>query len=60
MEMILDHLKEVSAHTWVAPYNLAVIYAGPAENEQAFGLLDQAYKGRSYYLATLFGDGLTR
>jgi TolB-like protein/Tfp pilus assembly protein PilF len=49
---ILDHLKEVSAHSWVAPYNSAVIYAGLGDKNQAFALLDQAYKDRSYYLAT--------
>jgi eukaryotic-like serine/threonine-protein kinase len=51
-QKILDHLKEVSAHEWVAPYNIAVIYAGLGEKEQAFALLDQAYKDRSYYLPT--------
>ena len=51
-QKILDHLKEVSAHRWVAPYNVAVIYAGLGNKDQAFALLDQAYKDRSYYLAT--------
>ena len=51
-QKILDHLKEVSAHSWVAPYNSAVIYAGLGDKDQAFALLDQAYKDRSYYLAT--------
>ena len=27
-QKILDHLKEVSAHRWVAPHNIAVIHAG--------------------------------
>ena len=51
-QKILDHLKEVSAHSWVAPYNIAVIYAGLGDKDQAFALLDQAYKDRSYYLPT--------
>ena len=51
-QKILDHLKEVSAHSWVAPYNVAVIYAGLGDKDQAFALLDQAYKDRSYYLPT--------
>jgi len=51
-QKILDHLKEVSAHSWVAPYNSAVIYAGLGDRNQAFALLDQAYKDRSYYLPT--------
>ena len=51
-QKILDHLKEVSAHSWVAPYNIAVIYAGLGQKDRAFALLDQAYKDRSYYLPT--------
>jgi len=51
-QKILDHLKEVSAHSWVAPYNVAVIHAGLGHKDQAFALLDQAYKDRSYYLPT--------
>ncbi len=37
-QKMLDHLKELSAHTWVAPYNVAVIYAGLGEKDQAFRL----------------------
>jgi TolB-like protein/Flp pilus assembly protein TadD len=51
-QKVLDHLKELSAHGWVAPYNVAVIYAGLGEKDQAFALLEQAYKDRSYYMAT--------
>ena len=49
-QKVLDHLKELSAHHWVAPYNVAVIYAGLGEKEQAFALLERAYEDRSYYL----------
>jgi TolB-like protein/Tfp pilus assembly protein PilF len=51
-QKVLDHLKELSAHGWVAPYNVAVIYAGLGEKDRAFALLEQAYKDRSYYVAT--------
>jgi len=51
-QKILDHLKEVSAHSWVAPYNVAVIYAGLGDKDRAFALLEQAFKDRSYYLPT--------
>jgi serine/threonine protein kinase/Flp pilus assembly protein TadD len=51
-QKVLEHLKGVSEHSWVAPYNIAVIYAGLGEKEQAFAFLDQAYKDRSYYLPT--------
>lgn len=49
-QKIIDHLKQVSAHSWVAPYNIAVIDAGLGHKDQAFAALDQAYKDRSYYL----------
>ena len=49
-QKVLDHLKELSAHHWVAPYNVAVIYAGLGEKDQAFALLERAYQDRSYYL----------
>ncbi len=51
-QKVLDHLKELSAHSWVAAYNAAVIYAGLGERDQAFALLERAYKDRSYYMAT--------
>jgi Flp pilus assembly protein TadD len=51
-QKILDYLKEVSAHSWVAPYNFAVIHAGLGHKDQAFALLDHADKDRSYYLPT--------
>jgi tetratricopeptide (TPR) repeat protein len=51
-QKILDHLKAVSAHSWVAPYNIAVIHTGLGDKDLAFALLDQAYKDRSYYLPT--------
>ncbi len=53
-QKILDHLKEMSAHGWIASYNVAVIYAGLGEKDKAFAQLEQAYKDRSYYLATYF------
>jgi hypothetical protein len=46
----LDYLKELSAHSYVAPYNVAVIYAGLGEKDQAFAWLDRAYQERSYYI----------
>jgi eukaryotic-like serine/threonine-protein kinase len=50
-QKLLDHLKELSVHSYVAPYNVAVVYAGLGEKDQAFAWLDRAYKDRSYYLA---------
>jgi len=38
-------------HSYVAPFNIAVVYLGLGDKEQAFAWLDRAYKQRSYYLA---------
>jgi Flp pilus assembly protein TadD len=50
-QKVLDDFKKISAQSYVAPYNVAVIYAGLGEKDQVFGWLDRAYKDRSYYLA---------
>jgi tetratricopeptide (TPR) repeat protein len=50
-QKVLDQLKELSAHRYVAPYNFAVIYAGLGEKDRAFALLNRGYADRSYYLA---------
>jgi tetratricopeptide (TPR) repeat protein len=48
---VLEHLKEMSANTYIAPYNVALIYAGLGEKDQAFDWLNRAYDARSYLLA---------
>ena len=50
-QKVLEHLKELSAHAYVAPYNVAVIYAGLGDRGQAFAWLNRAYDERSYLLA---------
>jgi Flp pilus assembly protein TadD len=47
---VLDHLKELAATSYVAPYNVAIIYAGLREKDQTFAWLERAYKDRGYYL----------
>jgi TolB-like protein/Tfp pilus assembly protein PilF len=47
---VLDHLKELTASSYVAPYNVAVIYAGLGEKDQTFAWLERAYRDRGYYL----------
>jgi hypothetical protein len=47
----LDHLKESSARTYVAPYSIAIVYAGLGDQDQVFFWLDRAYAERSYFLA---------
>ncbi|MGB8538627.1 MAG: protein kinase [Acidobacteriaceae bacterium] len=48
---VLDKLKEISTHRYVAPYNVAVIYAGLGDKDAAFDWLNRAYNQRSYLLA---------
>jgi serine/threonine protein kinase/tetratricopeptide (TPR) repeat protein len=50
-QKVLDHLQQQATHDWVAPYSLAIIYAGLGEKDQVFALLDRAYQQRSYFLA---------
>ena len=47
---VLAHLKELSADSYVAPYNVAIIYAGLGDKDQTFAWLEQSYKDRGYYL----------
>ena len=50
-QKVIDHLKALSAHSYVAPYSYAVIYAGLGETDQAFAWLEHAYQERSYFMA---------
>ena len=50
-QSVLDHLKELSAYSYVAPFDFAVIYAGLGEKDQAMAWLNRAYTERSYYMA---------
>ena len=56
-QKIIDQLKELSVHSYVAPYNFAVIYAGLGDNDQAFAWLDRAYADRSGFLAFYLKTG---
>ena len=49
-QKVLDHLTELAARSYVAAYNVAVIYAGLGEKDQTFAWLERAYKDRGYYL----------
>jgi eukaryotic-like serine/threonine-protein kinase len=50
-QKVLVHLKGLSAHSYVAPFDFAVIYAGLGEQDQAIAWLNRAYVDRSYYIA---------
>ena len=49
-QKVLDHMKKMSEHRYIAPYNVAVIYAGLGEEDEAFTWLNRAYEERSYIL----------
>jgi eukaryotic-like serine/threonine-protein kinase len=50
-QKVIDHLKALSARSYVAPYSYAIIYAGLGEKDQAFAWLERAYQERSYFMA---------
>ena len=49
-QKVLDRLQDPRALSYVAPYNVAIVYAGLGNRDQTFAWLDRAYKQRSYYL----------
>jgi hypothetical protein len=53
---IIDGLKELSKSVYVAPYTIAIVYAGLGDKDQAFAWLDRAYDDRSGYLTWLTTD----
>src|SRR4030095_1156640 len=50
-QKIIDHLNKLSTTTYIAPYNIAAIYAGLGSKDEAFAALDRAYNERSSMLA---------
>jgi Flp pilus assembly protein TadD len=48
--LLLDDLKQLSAHEYVSAANVALIYAGLGEKDQAFAWLDKAYEQRAFQL----------
>jgi serine/threonine-protein kinase len=49
----LARLKEIAQHKYVPAYQIAAIYAGLGEKDQAFAWLDKAYDERSDLLVNL-------
>ena len=49
-QKVMDRLQDPKALSYVAPYNVAIVYAGLGNRDQTFAWLDRAYKQRSYYL----------
>jgi TolB-like protein/Tfp pilus assembly protein PilF len=49
-QTIIERLKRLSASSYVPPYNMAVLYAGLGNKNEAFAWLNRAYDERSFYL----------
>ncbi|MGE0882810.1 MAG: winged helix-turn-helix domain-containing protein [Blastocatellales bacterium] len=50
-QKILAELQETAKRRYVSPYDLATVYAGLGEKEQALAWLEKAYEDRSGWLA---------
>lgn len=50
---VLGELKEVSKRRHVSLYNMAVVYAGLNDKNQAFEWLDRAHEARSFGMTQL-------
>lgn len=55
-QKVIENLKDPSVHEYIAPYNIAVVYAGLGEKDEAFAWLNRAYQERSYLLTYLTVD----
>jgi TolB-like protein/Tfp pilus assembly protein PilF len=53
---IIDELTALSKTTYVPPYNIAVVYAGLGDKDEAFAWLERAFQDRSSYLTWLTTD----
>ena len=55
---ILDKLREKSKHGYVSPYDMAVVYTGLGDKDQAFDWLEKAYQERNSGMPMLTVDPL--
>jgi tetratricopeptide (TPR) repeat protein len=55
-QKLLDELQEESKHKYVSPYNIAKIYEGLGEKDQAFAWLERAYGERDGNITNLKVD----
>jgi serine/threonine protein kinase/lipoprotein NlpI len=55
-QKLLDQLREESRQKYVSPYNIATIYEGLGEKDQAFAWLEKSYAARESSMASLKVD----
>lgn len=53
---VIDQLKERAQRGYVPPYNIAIVYIGLNDTDQAFEWLERSYQDRNYYLTRLKVD----
>jgi tetratricopeptide (TPR) repeat protein len=53
---VLDQLQELSKERPIAAYDIATVYAGLGDKEQAFAWLDRAYEDRDLWMPLLGVD----
>jgi len=53
---VLEQLKEQSKRKYVAPYDIALVYIGLGDKDQAFAWLEKAYQARSNDTSNLKQD----
>ena len=46
-QKVLDELKELSKQRWVSPFNIAIVYAGLNDKDQAFEWINKSIEARS-------------
>src|SRR4030095_1651242 len=52
-ERILNELIQKSEHTYVSPYDIAIVYTGLGKREKALEWLNRAYEDHSYWMSWL-------
>jgi serine/threonine-protein kinase len=52
-QKVLDELKELSKRRYVSPFDIALVYTGLANENQAFKWLEEAYKEHAGWLVLL-------
>jgi len=53
---IIDELNALSSHTYVPPYNIAIVYLGLGDKDRTIEWLERAYAERSFYLPFIKAD----